>query len=332
MTSIQRTPGARVSVVLPVCNEAALLPALYQHLTTVLASEPYEYRLIFVNDGSQDDTLRILKDFHQRDARVMIISFTRNFGHQMALSAGLRYAQGDAVILMDADLQDPPEILPKLLAKWADGWDVVYAVRTKRKEPWHKRIAYATFYRILGAVTHPSIPLDAGDFSLLSRRAVNLINDMPERSRFIRGLRSWIGVRHTHVEFERDRRAEGQPKYTLWKLVLLALDGLVAFSHVPLRLASTVGFLCAGLGAAGILTFLYFRLFTTTFIPGYTSIILAVLFMGSIQLITIGILGEYIARIYDEVKQRPLYIIDEIVGFPTTPRVTPDTQAGAPTN
>ena len=305
----------RLSVVLPVYNEADLLAALYERLTAALTPLACDYELLFVNDGSTDPSLQTLKTFHQQDFRVKVINFSRNFGHQIALSAGLHYAQADAVILMDADLQDPPEMLPALLKTFQEGWDVVYAVRRTRREHLFKQIAYGMFYRFLAAISKPSLPLDAGDFSILSRRAVDQINRMPERTRFLRGLRSWIGLKQTALFYDRDKRLSGKPRYTFPKLVLLALNGVVTFSHLPLRLASFMGFVCASLSVLGIIVFVSLRVFTTLFIPGWTSIIITTLFIGSIQLIAIGILGEYIARIYEEVKQRPLFVVDEFVGL-----------------
>ncbi len=306
----------RISILLPIYNEAQILPTLYQRLSATLTLLPHEVEMVFVNDGSQDDSLSLMKELRRKDPRVRIISLTRNFGQQMAFSAGLRHAQGDAVILMDADLQDPPDLIPRLLEKAEEGWDVVYAVRKRRKENLLKRTAYALFYRVLSRVSRPRIPVDSGDFSLVNRRVVDLINRMPERVRFLRGLRSWVGLKQTSLEYDRDPRFAGRPRYTLWKLILLALDEVVAFSYTPLRLASLLGFCSPGLAILGILVFACFRLFTHIFIPGYTSIVIAILFMGSVQLLTVGILGEYVARIYEEVKQRPPYIIDELVGFP----------------
>ncbi len=306
----------QVSVVLPVFNEDQVLPLLYQKLKGVLSLLPHETEIVFINDGSSDGSVTLLKQFQKNDPNVRIISFARNFGHQMAISAGLRYAQGDVMILMDTDLQDPPELIPQLLSKNAEGWDVVYAVRKARKESRIKRLSYNLFYQILHKISLPHIPVDAGDFCLINRRVVALINRMPERTRFVRGLRSWVGLKQTKLEYERDTRFAGCSKYSWWKLVLLALDGMVAFSYAPLRIASFLGLCCSGLAAVGILIFVYLRLFTPIFIPGWTSIIIAVFFMGSVQLITAGILGEYVARIYEEVKHRPLYIIDEMVGFP----------------
>jgi polyisoprenyl-phosphate glycosyltransferase len=310
----------RVSVVVPVYNEAEVLPVMHQRLGAVAASLPHEWEFIFVNDGSQDRSLAILKELRQRDPRVAIISLSRNFGHQTALTAGLSHARGDAVILMDADLQDPPEVLPDLIAKLSEGFDVVYAVRRTRKESAPKQAAYLLFYRLLAAMTKPSLPVDAGDFSILSKRAAGLLNGMPERTRFLRGLRGWIGLRQAALPYDRDRRHDGRSKYTLSQLMLLAANGVVAFSHAPLRLASLLGFVSAILCLAGILVFLYFRLFTSIFIPGWTSLAIIILFLGSAQLITIGILGEYVARIYEEVKRRPLYVVEELVGVPAAGR------------
>lgn len=305
----------RISIVLPVWNEAAILPTLYERLIQALTQLPHEYQFIFVDDGSDDDSYSILNELHQKDPRVAVIRFARNFGHQTALSAGLWHSDGEAVILMDTDLQDPPEVLPALIKKMQEGWDVVYAVRRTRKENIFKRFAYKLAYRIMASLTKPSLPLDAGDFSILSRRVVNHLNSMPERTRFLRGLRSWIGLKQTGLQYDRDKRYSGRPKYTFFKLVLLAMNGVVTFSHLPLRLASFIGFVCAGLSSIGICVFFYYRVFTTISIPGYTSIIISLLFLGSIQLITIGILGEYVARIYEEVKHRPHFIISELLGI-----------------
>lgn len=308
-----------LSIVIPIHNEAAGLRELLSRLAASCAelAEPVEF--IAVNDGSTDGSLDELKRLRAADSRLQIISLTRNFGQQVAFSAGLRHAGGEAVVLMDGDLQDPPEVIPEMVAAWRQGSDVVYAVRRHRQEPLLKRQAYWLFYRLLARMAEPAMPVDAGDFSLLSRRAVTVLNSLPERNRFLRGLRSWTGLKQTAVAYDRPARQEGRSSYTLWKLIRLALDGMVGFSHAPLRLASLAGFLSAGLAVLGILVFAYFRIFTTTFIPGYTSMIIAILFIGGIQLFAIGILGEYVARIYDEVKQRPLYVIDELIGFPDPP-------------
>ncbi len=321
LTDKERGVSVDISVVVPICNERETLPSLYERLVGSLGPLDRSYEIIFVNDGSTDDSLIILKRFHQQDPRVRVISLSRNFGHQISLSAGLQYASGRAVILMDGDLQDPPEILAALLAKLEEGWDIVYAVRKKRKEHYVKRVCYWAFYRLLALVARPPIPMDAGDFSVLSRRAATLLNRMPERTRFVRGLRSWIGLKQTAFEYERDRRVLGSPKYTPWRLLLLALDGMAAFSYAPLRVASLVGILLAGLSVLGIVTFCYLRIFTSIFIPGYTSMIIAILALGAMQLLTIGILGEYVGRIYEEVKQRPLYIVDELLGLRELPQV-----------
>ena len=304
----------RVSVVLPVHNEAELLPELHRRLGAALQPQTADYELVFVNDGSTDGSLAVLKALRIQDPRVVIISLSRNFGHQAALNAGLEHARGSAVVLMDADLQDPPEIVPHLLSTLERGWDVVYAVRRSRREFWLKQLAYAAFYRLAAAVSRPRLPLDAGDFSIVSRRAADLIVALPERTRFLRGLRTWIGLRQTSYSYDRDKRTAGRSKYSFPALVLLAVNGIITFSHLPLRLASVVGVLCACASVVGAGVAVYLRIFTDAFIPGWTSLVIIVFFLGGMQLLALGVLGEYIARIYDEVKHRPLYIVDERLG------------------
>ena len=234
----------------------------------------------------------------------------------MAISAGLDFAQGDAVIVMDADLQDPPEVLPRFIAKWREGHDVVYAIRAQRKECWPKRVSYAAFYRLLRKVANVEIPLDAGDFCIMDRRVVNLLRSMPERNRFVRGIRSWVGLRQVGLPYERQARHAGRPKYTFGRLMLLALDGFISFSHTPLRMASLLG-----LGIS-LLSFLlagfYFVKKLTTGLnpPGFATLVVAIFFLAGIQLITIGVMGEYVGRIFDEVKQRPLYVVRRVTGYP----------------
>ena len=216
---------------------------------------------------------------------------------------------------MDGDLQDPPEVLSIFIEKWQEGWDVVYAVRKKRKENFFKRVAYAIFYRILNKISNIDIPLDSGDFSVIDRKIVNLLKAMPERNRFVRGIRTWVGFKQIGVDYERDRRFAGKPKYTFKRLVKLALDGVISFSYFPLQMARSLGFIVSGVSLVGAVLTLCQRLFTDTTVPGYATTVISILFLGGIQLITIGILGEYIGRIYDEVKQRPLYIFQELIGF-----------------
>jgi dolichol-phosphate mannosyltransferase len=308
----------QITVVLPVYNEAAVLPALHKRLSAVLGGLGCGYEILAVNDGSQDASLDILTTLARTDQRLSIVSLARNFGQQAAFTAGLRYAQGDAVILMDSDLQDPPELIPSLIAKWKEGWEVVYAVRTKRKERMLKRAAYALYYRILARISDPPIPPNAGDFSLLSRRVVDLLNAMPERTRFLRGLRSWIGLPQAAIEYERAPRPAGVPKYTLAKLLRLGVDGFTAFSHTPLRLASLLGSVTTAVSLASLLVQWILAASQARPMPPVASIVLAVVFVGGVQLSAIGILGEYLGRIYDEVKQRPAYIVSQLTGAVTS--------------
>jgi dolichol-phosphate mannosyltransferase len=304
-----------ISVVVPMLNEEANLPTLYERLTHVLQSSDVSYELVLVDDGSTDRTHEQIRRLRQKDPRVKYIRLARNFGHQAALTAGLAHARGAAVIAIDADLQDPPEVIKELLARWEEGFDVVYAIRRHRKESVPKRIAYAFFYRLLHRVAAVDIPLDAGDFCLMDRRVVDQLNALPERNRFLRGLRTWVGFRQIGVEYERQTRHAGQTQYSFWKLVRLAVDGLVSFSYIPLRVSSTVGFIVSFGSLLVGLYYLILRLVGHREPAGFAGIIVAVLFLGGVQLITIGIMGEYVGRIFDEVKDRPVYIVSEEEGF-----------------
>jgi glycosyltransferase involved in cell wall biosynthesis len=317
----RRTDPA-ISVVLPVLNEAAVLPALYRRLCDATAVWPGPSELIFVDDGSTDATLHMLRRLAQEDPRIKVVSFARNFGQQVAVSAGLEHVSGDVAVILDADLQDPPELVPRFIEKWREGFDVVYGIRQKRKENIAKRASYAVFYRLLRALVPFDIPLDSGDFCLLDRRVVDTLNRLPERSRFVRGLRAWVGLPQLGVPYERDRRAAGDTKYPFSKLLTLALDGIFSFSLRPLSLISWAGMLTAIAAFAGLLFFLVhsiigFKIFgySPGDVPGFTSVILSVLFIGGMQLFGLGVLGEYIGRIYEEVKARPLYVTKELVGF-----------------
>lgn len=312
---ISQPAAAHISVIVPVFNEEETLSALYARLTDVLTALDTPYELVLVDDGSTDRTLDMLREFHARDPRVKFISLARNFGHQAALTAGLAHASGQAVVVMDADLQDPPELIPDLLARWNEGFDVVYAIRCHRKEPLPQRMAYALFYRLLSRVASLRMPLDAGDFCLMDRRVVDQLNALPERARFLRGLRSWVGFRQIGVEYERQARFAGRPKYNFWKLVRLAVDGLVSFSYLPLRIASSLGFLTSLGSLVAGLYYLVLRLAGHREPSGFAAIVISVLFLGGVQLITIGIMGEYVGRIFDEVKSRPVYIAHEKEGF-----------------
>jgi glycosyltransferase involved in cell wall biosynthesis len=305
-------PRPEISVVLPVFDEQENLPVLYDRLTAVLSGQGVSYELVFVDDGSGDSSAALLQALAAADSHVALVELARNFGHQVAISAGLDFARGRAVAVMDADLQDPPELLPDLIVAWRAGNDVVYGIRTKRKEGWAKRTAYDLFYRLLRRAANVEIPLDAGDLCIMDRRVVDTLCSMPERNRFVRGLRSWVGLRQTGLPYERQARLSGQPKYTYARLVLLALDGFVSFSHIPLRLASLLGF-AISLVSFGFAAFYFVKRLTTGLSPaGFPTLIVAVLFLAGIQLTTVGLLGEYVGRIFDEVKRRPLYVVRRV--------------------
>lgn len=305
-----------LTVGIPIYNESETIPELGRRLRAVLDAIPVAGEVILVNDGSSDDSLEKLRELAASDARFKLIDFSRNFGHQAALYAAMTRASGDAVVLMDGDLQDPPELIPTLLARWREGNEVVLAVRRKRKEGWLKRAAYRVYYRVLRSVAYVPIPVDSGDFSLMDRRVVDLVRGMPERNKFLRGLRAWAGFRQTAVEYERDARHAGVTKYTLPKLFRLALDGLVSYSFVPLRLAFVVGALVSFGSFALAAVYFFQRIFSDNPIPrGFTTIAVLVLFLGGVQLLTIGIIGEYLGRIYDEVKRRPEFVVRETVGL-----------------
>ena len=310
-----------LSIVIPCYNEADVLPLLHDRLTQALEKLGSPWEVVLVDDGSRDATFALLCAMHARDARFKIIGLSRNFGHQAALSAGLAHATGEAVAVMDADLQDPPEILTDCLAKLREGFDVVYAVRRKRKENLLKRGAYALFYRLLKLVAEVEIPLDSGDFCVMSRRFADVLRQIPERNVFLRGLRAWSGFRQTGVEYERSARAAGQTKYPFTKLLKLAMDGVFAFSTVPLRLATWLGFgavgisLCAGLFIIGWrLAGFRFMGHTAQELPGWAAVVGVALFFGGIQLGLLGIMGEYLGRIYTEVKHRPRWVVRQALG------------------
>jgi polyisoprenyl-phosphate glycosyltransferase len=304
------------SIVIPVYNEAEVLPTLYRRLTQVMESLGELYEVIFVNDGSRDISPILIRELRAKDERVKLISFSRNFGHQTAITAGLDHCVGQAVVVMDADLQDPPEVVPRMIEKWREGYEVVFAVRERRSgEGLFKRMTAAVFYRLLRQLTATEIPLDAGDFRLMSRRAVEALKVVRERNRFMRGLAAWVGFRQTSIAFVRDVRYAGETKYPLTKMMRFALNGLTSFSTVPLQLSIYLGFAISLISLIYMVYAIGYKVFTDRSVPGWTSVIVAVLFLGGVQLISLGIIGEYIGRIYDEVKQRPLYLIDESVGF-----------------
>ncbi|KML27365.1 glycosyltransferase [Priestia aryabhattai] len=302
----------KYSIVVPVYNEEEVIHETYRRLTEVMRSTKEAYELLFVNDGSRDRTAEIIKEYSEQDPAVVLLDFARNFGHQIAITAGMDYARGEAVVVIDADLQDPPELILEMIEKWKQGFDVVYAKRTKRKgETYFKKQTAAMFYRFLRAMTDIDIPLDTGDFRLLDRKVCNQMNSIQEKNRFVRGLVSWVGFKQIAVEYERDERLAGESKYPLKKMLKLSMDGITSFSYKPLKLASYAGVTLSGVGFIYLLVVLYLKLFTDSTITGWSSLIVIQLFFSGIILIILGMIGEYIGRIYDETKNRPLYIVRE---------------------
>ena len=315
---VRRGPDATLSVVVPLYNEAANLAELLRRIRTAIGSlsePPADYELILVDDGSRDGTLETLLDAAHADRHVRVIALSRNFGHQIAATAGLDAARGDAVVLMDGDLQDPPELIDAFMQKFRAGYDVVFATRRRRAgESRFKLLTARMFYRTIRRLTNVSIPVDTGDFRLMSRRVVEALRDSRERHRFIRGLVSWVGYRQTGIEYDRSERYAGTSKYPVSKMLRFAVDGITSFSEIPLRFASFFGFFVSIVAFAVGVFEIGLRIFTGYNLPGYTSTIFAILFLGGVQLIGIGILGEYVGRIYDEIKARPLYLVAEDVG------------------
>ena len=299
----------KLDAVVPVYNEQAILPELNRRLADALGGLPYEWRIIYVDDGSRDRTGELLAGFAAEDPRVGVIHLSRNFGQQIAISAGLATTDADAVVLLDGDLQDPPEVIPRLVEKWEDGYDVVYAVKRDRKEAFPKRALFSLFYSILRRLSNVDIPADAGNFSLMDRAVVDVINTMPERDRYVSGLRAYVGGRQVGVEFERARRYAGQPRQSPLKLMRMATDAFFAFSELPLRMATVLGFVVSGVAFLVLLNVLYQRLISGAAIVGWASTMTSILFLGGIQLIAVGVIGEYIGRIYNEAKGRPAWVV-----------------------
>ncbi len=301
-----------ISVVIPVYNEAEIISELHSRLVASLVSLVEKYELIFVNDGSTDATLFRLMEIANVDCNVRYISFSRNFGHQIAVTAGLDRCKGSAVVIIDGDLQDPPELIPELYRRYKEGFEVVYAKRTRRKgETFFKKITAKLFYRLLKRLTSVDIPLDVGDFRLIDKKIVEYLKMMPEQNKFLRGQIAWLGFRSTFVEFERDGRKAGKTGYSLSKMRKFAIDGITAFSDRPLKLVTNVGFVISGLAFLVILYALFAHFVLHVTITGWTSLIVSSMFIGGIQLFSIGIIGEYISRINSNVRNRPLYIVDQ---------------------
>jgi dolichol-phosphate mannosyltransferase len=309
-------PVPEISVVIPLWNEQENLTTLHRRLSETLQELELPYEIVFVNDGSQDATPCMLDKLYDDDPHVAVVHLSRNFGHQPAVSAGLERARGRAVIVMDGDLQDPPEVIPQFIGSWREGNDVVYAVRTKRKENLVMRLCYFAFYRLLRLIGDLDIPLDSGDFCLMDRRVVDALGSLPERTRFVRGLRTYVGFRQVGLEYERAARAAGRPKYSFSALVRLAVDGLISFSSHPLRLAAYMGLATAGLAGILLVWVLYDAFLNHSAPRGWASLSVIVLFLGAMIMLFLGIIGEYIRLIFLETKQRPSYIIGEYKARP----------------
>lgn len=304
------------SFVLPVFNEQETIEETYRRLARVMESLKDAGEIVLVDDGSTDRSLEIMRDLHQRDPRVQYLSLARNFGHQIAVTAGLIFARGDAVVILDADLQDPPELIPAMIEKWREGYQVVYAQRIARqREGLTKKLFAYLFYRVLRLLTHEDIPADTGDFCLMDRKVVDVLNSLPERGRYLRGLRAWVGFRQTAVPFERESRYAGKVKYTFRKSFGLAVTGIVSFSRMPLRLATYLGLVVAAFALTMIAVVIYWRLFQPAApLIGYTIITAVILFLAAVQLLCLGIIGEYLGRVYEEVKGRPIFTLKEVSG------------------
>ncbi|WP_322513303.1 glycosyltransferase family 2 protein [Chloroflexus sp.] len=316
MSEVQPT----FSVVAPVYNEEQLIAEFCRRVIAALEplGEPFE--VVLVNDGCRDRSPEIMRELHERDPRIKVINFSRNFGHQIAITAGTDYATGKAVIVIDSDLQDPPEVIPDLIARWREGYQVVYGVREEREgETWFKKTTAAIFYRLIVRITNVKIPVDTGDFRLMDRKVVDALKRMREHHRFMRGLSAWVGFRQTGVPYRRHARAAGTTKYPLRKMLRFALDGITSFSYLPLQLATYLGFIVAAISMIFLLVVFIMRLANPAAAEpafyGQASTLASVLFLGAVQLISLGIIGEYVGRIYDEVKGRPLYIVAETLGI-----------------
>jgi polyisoprenyl-phosphate glycosyltransferase len=306
-----------LSIVIPCFNEEATLPETISRIEAVLKKiDSYSFELIFVDDGSKDKTKQILVEKCKVNKKIKIVSFSRNFGHQFALDAGITNASGDAIIIMDADLQDPPEVIPKMIAKWVEGFDVVYAVRSKREgESWFKKYTAYSFYRIQRFLSDIEIPADTGDFRLISRRIADLLVSLPEKDKFFRGLIPWLGFKQGSITYDRHERFAGTTKYTLSQMTKLGMSGLLSFSTKPLTFFTTIGAIISLLSFVGIIHTLWAKFFTDALVDGWATLMIVILFIGGVQLIAVGVLGEYLGRVFAEVKDRPKYIIDEKIGF-----------------
>ncbi|MEL7025662.1 MAG: glycosyltransferase family 2 protein [Pseudomonadota bacterium] len=315
-----------LSIVMPCYNEEPVIAATLARLTEECDKlEDMTAEIICVDDGSRDKTLELLADHAMGDERIRVVALSRNFGHQIAVTAGVDHARGDAVIIIDADLQDPPELIHEMVARWRAGYDVVYGRRLERPGETHFKLATArAFYRILNKLSEIPIPLDTGDFRLISREVVEALKDMPERDRFLRGMVSWVGFKQSALEYTRAERFAGETKYPLRKMIRFASDGIFSFSRRPLQFSMALGAAASGFALLGIVYALALRLFTDVWVEGWTALFIAVMFFGGVQLLCIGIMGEYVGRIYQETKNRPLYFVKQQLGGPNPRREIPD--------
>ncbi len=301
-----------ITIIAPIFNELENLPILHKRVSDVMDKSQLSWELILVDDGSSDGSTDLIRDLAKKDDRIRPIIFARNFGHQIAVTAGLDYSRGDAVVIIDADLQDPPEVILELIKKWQEGFEVVYAVRSEREgETFFKKITASVFYRLIFRITDVKIPMDTGDFRLMDRKVVNVMNSMREHHRFLRGMSAWVGFKQIGVSYKRAARFSGETKYPFKKMLKLALTAITGFSYVPLQIATYMGFISAGVSLIAIPVVILMRILGSQQFTGQATTLIAVLFLGGVQLISLGILGEYIGRIYDEVKGRPLYIVSE---------------------
>jgi len=305
-----------LSVIVPVYNEEEVIAESYKRLKAAVAAIGESYELIFINDGSRDKTPQMLAEICEQDDCVRFINFSRNFGHQPAITAGMDYAQGDAIVVIDADLQDPPEVIGDMAAKWREGYDVVYGKRLKREgETAFKKLTAKMYYRLLKNVTSVDIPVDTGDFRLIDRKVCDAMKSLGERNRYVRGLVSWVGFKQTAVEYVREKRFAGETKYPFKKMLKLAMDGIMSFSYKPLKLASGIGFAMSLISFVYLIVVICQRLFTNTTVEGWASTTAILVFTQGIVLMMLGIIGEYMGRIFDEIKGRPIYIVREVIGF-----------------
>lgn len=315
-----------LSVVVPCFNEEEVICDTNRRLGAALEQVPLNFEIIYVDDGSYDSTPELLRRLQESDERVRVVRFSRNFGHQMAITAGLEHASGDAVVIIDADLQDPPEVILEFVAKWMDGYDVVYGVRGEREgETAFKLWTAKAFYRCMAGLSDTRIPVDAGDFRLMGRRVVNALLEMPERDRFVRGMVSWLGFSQIGISYHREARTAGTTKFSFFKMLRFAMDGIFSFSVLPLRIATWIGFAASGIAVLGIaIAVVEWLLGVRGLVKGWTSILIAVLFVGGVQLICMGIIGEYVGRTYGESKRRPLYVLRERIGFELRENTSPE--------